>query len=383
MTSSQLASQTHLVLAPGRVNLLGEHVDYNDGPVLPAAINRTMKLAFAPLDSDQIELSALDLGKKTAFRIAEIPDKVDLAGNPLPDYALYPAGVAWALREAGLPVPGLRAAYTSNIPIGSGLSSSAAVEVGFARAFMALADWEMDPMDLVKLAQRAENQYVGVQSGIMDQFACLFGREDHALYLDTRSLAWEAVPLPEDVTIVVADSNLPRTLAGSAYNERRQSCEKAVALLSEHLPRIRALRDVSPDDFAAHASRLPQPIRKRARHVVEECARVDIAVPLLRAGDITGFGRLMQEGHASLRDLYEVSLPELDALVDLANGLPGCYGARLTGAGFGGCTVNLVRASYSQEFIQALERGYQDRTNRQASVYLCRAARGAHLAPAA
>ncbi len=375
------SSKPFVVVAPGRVNLLGEHVDYNDGPVLPVAIDRTMKLAFEPLDEPIIALSALDLGEKTAFRIVDIEDKVDLDGNPLPSFAEYPASVAWALQQEGLPVRGMRAAYTSNIPIGSGLSSSAAVEVGFARAFMALGEWEMTPMQLALLTQKGENKYVGVASGIMDQFASLFGVEHHALYLDTRSLDWEAVPLPDDVAVIVADSNVSRKLAGSAYNERREACQKAVEILQRFLPDIKALRDVSPEVFEGLSRHLPQPVRKRAQHVVEECARVKEAVQSLKLGDVVHFGSLMVDGHQSLRDLYEVSIPELNTLVEIAVGLPGCYGARLTGAGFGGCTVNLVREDRSQAFIDALSSDYTAQTGKSASIYLCCAAQGAHLLP--
>ncbi len=368
------------VISPGRVNLLGEHIDYNDGPVLPVAINLSMRLAFEPLDNDIVELNALDLNQTTSFRIGEVSDKVDLKGEPLPHFALYPASIAWALNQAGFYVSGLRAVYTSDIPIGAGLSSSAAVEVGFARAFMALGGWKADLMELVRLAKQGENEYVGVNSGIMDQFACLFGVENHALYLDTRNLAWEALPLPSDVAIIVADSNIARQLAGSAYNDRQQACSEAVNLLREYLPGISSLRDVSEDDFARFAGQLPGRIRLRAQHVVEEIARVEKAVHLLKDGNIQGFGDLMVAGHASLRDLYEVSLPELDALVEMAMEQPGCYGARLTGAGFGGCTVNLVQESQRDDFIAALKTGYRRRTGKQAKLYPCRASRGAYLA---
>jgi len=374
-TSSRIQS----VISPGRVNLLGEHVDYNDGPVLPAAIDLSMTLTFEPLDDDIVELNAIDFNQRSSFRIRDISHKVDVSGEPLPHFALYPASIAWALKQAGYTVPGLRAVYTSNIPIGAGLSSSAAVEVGFARAFMALGGWDIGPMALVKLTKKGENEYVGVHSGIMDQFACLFGVENHALYLDTRDLSWEALPLPSDVAIIVADSNISRELAGSAYNERQQACARAVEELREFLPGISSLRDVSVKDFMKYAERLPRRIQRRARHVVEEIARVEKAVELLKAGNIEGFGDLMIAGHASLRDLYEVSLPELDALVEIAMEQPGCYGARLTGAGFGGCTVNLVQEGKSAAFIMALKAGYERRTGRQAKIYPCRAAQGAHL----
>jgi galactokinase len=376
-------SSAQSVISPGRVNLLGEHVDYNDGPVLPVAIDLSMTLTFEPLDEDIIELNALDLGKTSTFRIKELADKVNINGAPLAHFALYPASVAWALQQAGYSISGMRAVYTSNIPIGAGLSSSAAVEVGFARAFMALGGWEAEMMTLVKLAKKGENEYVGVNSGIMDQFACLFGRENHALYLDTKDLSWEALPLPKDVAIIVADSNISRELADSAYNARRQACADAVIKLQEFLPDISSLRDVSVEGFEQYKDQLPREVRLRAQHVIEEIARVEKAVRLLKAGDFCSFGELMVAGHASLRDLYEVSLPELDALVEIALEQPGCYGARLTGAGFGGCTVNLVQEEKSADFILALKAGYERRTGKTAKIYPCKAAQGAHILPKA
>ncbi len=310
--------KTQTIIAPGRVNLLGEHVDYNDGPVLPVAIDLTMSLDFSPSDSNLVELHALDFGKTIIFDLDHLDDKLDISGHPLPNFALYPASVAWACRQADLSVRGMRATYTSNIPIGSGVSSSAAVEVAFMQAFKTLGGWDIDRMTLVELAQKGENDYVGVHSGIMDQFACMFGMENRALYLDTRSLDWEPVPLPEDVAIIVANSQVPRELSGSGYNDRQAACQEAVVMLKEFLPNITSLRDVTPKQFETYAERLPETIRKRARHVIEEIARVEQSVVLLKEDDIAGFGAKMVEGHKSLRDLYEVSTPELDALVEIA-----------------------------------------------------------------
>ncbi len=371
--------KTQTIIAPGRVNLLGEHVDYNDGPVLPVAIDLTMSLDFSPSDSNLVELQALDFGKTIIFDLDHLDDKLDISGQPLPNFALYPASVAWACRQADLSVRGMRATYTSNIPIGSGVSSSAAVEVAFMQAFKTLGGWDIDRMTLVELAQKGENDYVGVHSGIMDQFACMFGMENRALYLDTRSLDWEPVPLPEDVAIIVADSQVPRELSGSGYNDRQAACQEAVVMLKEFLPNITSLRDVTPKQFETYAERLPETIRKRARHVIEEIARVEQSVVLLKEDDIAGFGAKMVEGHKSLRDLYEVSTPELDALVEIALKQPGCYGARLTGAGFGGCAVNLVRDDRAQAFIAAVNEEYKIQTGKQAKLYHCHATQGAHL----
>jgi galactokinase len=231
-------------------------------------------------------------------------------------------------------------------------------------------------MELAKLSQRAENAYVGVNCGLMDQFASANGVEGHALYFDTRSLAFRPVPLPKGTLIVIADSGVRRTLVTSAYNERRAACEQAVALLKPQLPGITALRDVTPADYKRLSHLLPELVARRAQHVVEECARMEEAVKVLEAGDAAAFGGLMFAGHASLRDLYEVSCTELDVLVEAARSLPGCYGARLTGAGFGGCTVNLVAEAQGEAFIVDLKKIYEQTTRRKAEVYLCRASQG-------
>jgi galactokinase len=368
-----------LAIAPGRVNLLGEHVDYNDGPVLPVAINQAVRLSFEPSTEPVVHLNATDLNGKISFRIDDLQSKLDVHGKPLPDWALYPAGVAWAIQQHGLEVHGLSGNFSSNIPIGAGLSSSAAVEMAFAVAWQYLGGWHVDRMSLARYCQQAEVRYVGVNSGLMDQFASAHGVHGHALYFDTRSLAWQAIPLPEDTAIVIADSLVRRSLANSAYNERHASCEQAVALLRQAMPDIQALRDVTPDQLLDHADLLPPVIYKRARHVVEECARVYQAVQMLKDGDAWNFGQLMYAGHASLRDLYEVSCPELDRLVEIAASIEGCLGARLTGAGFGGCTVNLVAEQASSAFVTRLQEGYLRSTGRQARVYICQANQGAHL----
>ncbi len=379
MPQSSLPDAQFIVTAPGRVNLLGEHVDYNGGGVLPAAIDRAVTISASPRVGRVVRLHALDLNESAAFDLDALDQKRDLDGQPLPGWARYPAGVAWALQQHGFSVPGFEAAFTSNIPIGSGLSSSAAVEVGFAALWQRLGGWQASRMDLARMSQSAENHYVGVSCGLMDQFASANGVAGHVVYFNTNTLDFYPVPLPVETALIIADSTMRRSLSSSGYNERHAECEQALAILQTQLPDARALCDVTPAEFEQHAALLPNVIRKRAQHVVEECDRVEKAVKLLKTGDAVTFGRLMYAGHASLRDLFEVSIPELDTLVTIAARLPGCYGARMTGGGFGGCTVNLVAENNAEEFIQGLKDGYLESTGRKAEVYLCHASDGVRV----
>jgi galactokinase len=369
----------HLARAPGRVNLLGEHVDYNNGFVLPAAIDRATYIAFSPTDSDQTTLLAADLNQRSSFSSRTISSKTQIDSSPLPEWTHYPAGVMWALREEKLSTPAMNAVYSSNVPRGSGLSSSASVEMAFAIAWQTLGRWTLPAMQRALLGQKAENQYVGVSSGIMDQFASACGVENQLLLLDCRSLEWKTIPLPDDVAIVIADTTVRRKLTSGEYNKRRAACEEAVELLKKVLPDIKSLRDVSAEEFNRFASKLPDEVSKRARHVVEEVERTNQAEALLEAGNIQRFGELMNECHISLRDLYEVSCTELDAMVRIAQSLEGCYGARLTGAGFGGCTVNLVVKEEAKEFARSLAERYQSESGYQPEIYITHASKGAEL----
>jgi galactokinase len=247
----------------------------------------------------------------------------------------------------------------------------------FAVAWKTLGEWAAEQMTLARLCQQAENEYVGVACGLMDQFASAHGVAGHALYFDTRSLDWEPVPLPQDTVLTIADSGVRHSLTNSAYNQRRAECEQAVEILRKDLPQIQALRDVSPAAFDKYRRNLPPTVRLRAEHVINEIERVQSAAAALRKGDKETFGALMFAGHSSLRDLYNVSTPELDSLVETARDLPGCIGARLTGAGFGGSTINLVEGANSEDFIQGLEEGYLRKTGRPTKVYLCKASQGA------
>ena len=369
----------HIARAPGRVNLLGEHVDYNDGFVLPAAIDRATYVAFSPTDMVHSTIVAVDMDQQASFAPATIPSKTGPDGAPLPEWALYPAGVMWSLNEEKLSTPALKAVFASNVPRGSGLSSSASVEMAFAIAWQTLGGWTIPSMKRALLGQKAENRYVGFNCGIMDQFASACGVENKLLLLDCRSLEWKTIPLPEDVSIVIADTSVRRKLTSGEYNKRRSACEEAVRLLKQDLPNIKSLRDVSVEEFNRFADKLPEEVSKRARHVVEEIERSNQAESLLEAGNIQHFGKLMNQCHTSLRDLYEVSSPELNVMANIAQSLDGCYGARLTGAGFGGCTANLVRREQADEFARTLSTRYEAETGIHPEIYITGASNGAEL----
>jgi len=369
----------HIARAPGRVNLLGEHVDYNDGFVLPAAIDRATYVAFSSTDAPHSTLWAADLDQQASFSLETLSSKTQPDSTPLPEWALYSAGVMNVLREEGLATSNINAVFSSNVPHGSGLSSSASIEMAFAIAWQTLGGWELPSMKRALLGQRAENQYVGVNCGIMDQFASVCGVENKLLLLDCRSLEWKPLSLPQNVSIVIADTTVRRKLTSGEYNKRRDACEEAVRLLKVDLPNIKSLRDVRVEEFNRLADKLPEEVEKRARHVVEEIGRSNQAEALLEAGDVQNFGKLMNECHVSLRDLYEVSCPELNVMVNVAQTLDGCYGARLTGAGFGGCTVNLVAKEKAESFAQALAKGYEKETGLHPEIYICKAVSGANI----
>jgi len=369
----------HIARAPGRVNLLGEHVDYNDGFVLPAAIDRATYVAFSPTDAHHSTIWAVDLDQQATFWLETLQQKQQTDLSSLPEWAHYPAGVMWALQAEHLSTPNINAVFSSNVPPGSGLSSSASIEMAFMIAWQALGGWELPPIQRALLGQKAENHYVGVNCGIMDQFSSACGVENRLLLLDCRSLKWQTVPLPENVSIVIADTTIRRKLTSGEYNKRRSACEEAVRLLQQDLPEIQSLRDVALRDFNRLATKLPDEVEMRARHVVEEIERSKQAQTLLDAGDVKSFGRLMNECHTSLRDLYEVSCPELNVMVNIAQSIDGCYGARLTGAGFGGCTVNLVSKESAKKFAQELSSGYEAETSLHPEIYITHATAGAEL----
>jgi galactokinase len=361
--------------APGRVNLIGEHTDYNLGLVLPAAIDLEIRIAFVPWDDRRVEISLLANGERAGFALDDIPP----ASGAWID---YPGAVAWSLQEAGIAIHGFRGVLASTLPIASGLSSSAAMELASSWALLdppSLDAHGVDGMRLARIAQRAENEWVGVKSGLMDQFASSLGRAGCAMLLDCRSLEHRAVSLPlEEHALVVCDSGSPRKLGSSEYNARRAQCERGVAVIAAEVEGVKSLRDVDLALLERFRDRLDEQTFRRCEHVIRENERVLAAVEALEGGDAGTVSRLFAESHASLRDLYEVSSRELDALVELAVSVPG-VAARMTGAGFGGCTVNLVPREALERFREVVEAGYRERTGLEARVMEVEVAAGAGL----
>jgi galactokinase len=362
-----------VAVAPGRVNLIGEHTDYNDGFVLPMAIGKSAVVASRPRSDRRLRLHAV------AFDETEELDLDSLAAPGGDEWYSYVAGVAWAFASEDLAVSGLDAVVDGDVPLGAGLSSSAALEMATARALAVAGDLEWDPVRMAKLGQKAENQYVGMNCGIMDQFASAVSRDGHALLLDCRSLETRPVPVPGDVAVVVMDTGARRSLAGSAYNDRRAACERVVAHLQKRNPSVKALRDVTLENLEKERDHLDPVDLKRARHVVPENARPVQMADALRAGNLEQAGALMNDSHFSLRDLYEVSCEELDLITEIAREQPACYGARMTGAGFGGCAVALVQADATASFCATVLAAYTARIDLPAALYPCRPMPGARL----
>src|SRR5688572_27962718 len=353
--------------APGRVNLIGEHTDYNDGFVLPLAIDRAVWIALRPRSDGIVKLESLDFPGSVSFR---------LDANRLVDHSWvkYVQAVALVLASRGHQLNGWEGVVAGSVPVGAGLSSSAAIELAAARAFAVTSDIAWDAAGMARLAQRAENEWVGVNCGIMDQLISACGEAGHALLIDCRSLETEKVPIPSGVAVVIMDTGTRRELGESAYNERRASCEAAAEELG-----VQALRDVDYLTLQQHQHRLDPPVFKRARHVVTENERTVEAAEALRNQKLEDVGALMNESHDSLRKDYEVSRSELDAMVDIARAQVGCYGARMTGAGFGGCAVALVREENAGAFVQNVAIKYQADVGLEPALYVCHAASGASV----
>jgi galactokinase len=394
-----------IVRAPGRVNLIGEHTDYNDGYVLPMAIDQAIWIALRPVDEAVVNLYSLGFGEEAQMDILDINESTENSSRKgtktprrcaprysgettgkrqnLPFFSAdindqgnswfeYIKGVAWALNKAGYPLSGWEGVMAGDIPIGAGLSSSAALELAAARAFAAAAGFHWDPVKMAQAGQRAENEWVGVNCGIMDQMIAANGRTGHALLIDCRSLDSQLVRIPDDVSIVVMDTNTRRGLVDSAYNERRRQCEEGATFFG-----VRSLRDVTLERFQSQGDRLDPIIRQRVKHVISENQRVLATVGALNEGEVLTAGRNLNASHASLRDDFEVSSPDLDQIVAAAQEHEGCFGARMTGAGFGGCAVALVAAQEAVDFIDHVEKRYSAASGRKATLTICEAADGA------
>jgi len=363
--------------APGRVNLIGEHLDYNDGLVLPMAIDRSVLAAFARRGDEDMRVYSVDFAEEATLRLGSQLQTVEGAR-----WSNYVCGVYTVLTEASNDKSGLDLVISGDVPLGAGLSSSAALEVATAGALRAAWQLDLDDKGLALVCRRAENEFVGVQCGVMDQLASALARAGHALLIDCRSLECEQVRMPlaeQNVALVVVDSGQRRRLEQSDYNRRREECADALRLLQESMKERppAALRDVTMNDI--ERASLPETLHRRARHVVTEQSRVESAVEALRTADIECFGALMNESHVSLRDDFEVSTLELDQLAELAQGQRGVLGARLTGAGFGGCTVNLVREDAVDAFAVDVVERYVSETTLPARMLVCRASDGLRL----
>jgi galactokinase len=363
-------ADVRVVRAPGRVNLIGEHTDYNGGFVLPVAIDMDVRIALRPVDQPRIRLTRVDTGATAEIDLRAIPP----ASGQWHDYV---AGTAWAMQQAGQPVGGFEGIIVTSLPIGSGLSSSAALEVVSAWAVSGPAGPVLAPLDLARIAQRAENDHVGVKCGLMDQFASACGVAGHALLFDCRSLEWRAVPLPDDLALVVIHSGVSHAHGDNEYNARRAACERVVAAIARDDAAVTLLRDVDMARLDAYRGQLDPVDYDRAYHVITENDRVLAAADALESDDHAALGELMAGSQASMRDRYAITCPEIDELVAISVGVPGVVGSRMTGGGFGGCTVSLVRPDAVEALRQRVERDYPARTGKTPRLWTLGAVGGA------
>ncbi len=352
-----------IIRSPGRVNLIGEHTDYNDGFVLPMAIDRAIWMALRFRGDTKILLHSVGFPEPVIFSLDNIQHKNN--------WGEYVAGVAWALENAGYSLKGWEGVMLSNIPIGAGLSSSAALEMAVAKAFSSVGKWNFEPLKMARIGQQAENEWVGANTGIMDQMIVAAGKADHALLIDCRDLSTRQIPLPVGTTIIVMDTATRHSHTDSGYNERREECEIAAAYFG-----VSHLRDVTLDEFDSRSSGLNEIPYRRARHVISENGRVLQAAQSMSLGDAQMMGALMDASHASMRDDFEITNAELNIMVDLARSQPGCYGARMTGGGFGGCAIALVQDDAVETFVKQIHLGYQEHTKLKPEIYLCKASSG-------
>jgi galactokinase len=358
--------------APGRVNLIGEHTDYAEGFVMPAAINFATLAGVSPRTDGKIAVYSENYGEERVFEAASLPAK----GSK--HWSDYPMGVVSILAGEGHKIPGFSLSIWSDVPLGSGLSSSAAVEVATALAVLSLIGASYPPPVLARLCQRAENEFVGANCGIMDQFISANGKENHAMLLDCRDLSIQLAPIPANVALVIANTMVKHSVAGGDYSTRRAESEAACAVINSHRGHVPFLRDATLEDLAEWGNEMEHKSLMRARHVISENLRTVAASKALLKGDMKELGRLMAEAHRSYSKDFEGSCAEADLMVELANELPGLIGARLTGGGFGGCTINLVEQSHAAAFADELGRRYAAKTGIQPQIHICHASGGAH-----
>ena len=357
--------------APGRVNLIGEHTDYNDGFVMPAAIAFSTYVGGAPRSDRKLNIHSQQFSDHFSFELDHLPE------HRIGSWCDYILGVARELQQYEIHLCGANVLVQGEVPIGAGLSSSAALEVASAFALLALSGSNLPRSDIAQLCRKAENNFVGARVGIMDQFVSCTGRSGHAILLDCRSLEFQLVPIPSGVELVICNTMVKHDLATGTYNSRRAECEEGVRILARRNPAVHALRDISVDMLKQRADDLPPVILKRCSHVVHENQRTLDAARAFASGDLARVSELMAASHGSLRDLYEVSCRELDLMVEAAQGLPGFIGGRMTGGGFGGCTVNLVRRESAKDFAAQIAERYRAATGIDAQTYTCQAAEGA------
>jgi galactokinase len=366
------SAPAYISRAPGRLNIIGEHTDYNDGFVLPAAIDRAIYVAGKTRDDNVVTIQSLDYHELSTFALDQLQDKA------LPPSTRYIRGVLWILGDKGYPLRGMDLTVAGNVPGGGGFSSSAAVELAMFEIACALLNIKLDQRQKALLGVEVEHRFVGIPCGVMDQMISALGQAGHALLIDCRSLEATPIPIPKGVTLVALDTSKRRQLVESEYGKRRQQCEEAARLLG-----LRALRDITPEQLNANIGKLPDVIARRASHVVNEDARTLEAVDALRGGDLKRVGQLLNDSHASLRDLYEVSTKELDIMADLAQKAEGCYGARMVGGGFGGAVIALVQDAAVPRLMDEVGRAYQAATGLQAHTYAMKAGPGSGVEPVA
>jgi galactokinase len=368
---SRFHAEPTLFSAPGRVNLIGEHTDYAEGFVMPAAIDFSTIAAISPRNDKRIVVYSENFSEEMAWDLSALPSERSR------HWSDYPLGVMKILQGEGLVLPAFSLTLSGDVPLGSGLSSSASVEVATMTAILSYLKHSFTPPQIARMCQRAENEFVGSSCGIMDQFISACGQENHVLCLDCRDLSYRLAPLPEHVAIVIANTMIKHSIVGGDYPTRRAEVEEATRILQTHRKEIHKLRDATVEDLEKWGTEMPANVLKRARHVVTECTRTVAAADALFRNDLEELGRLMAQAHVSYRDDFEGSCPEADIMVEVANGQPGLIGARLTGGGWGGCTVNLVEKTAAASFAEALRKGYQSRTSIAPDVYVCLASAGA------